>query len=148
MVDEQGSREFPRMKRTVTSFLLRVSLLVLLVVVVGSGLFLLVGAAISGWLPLSLYEASTLAIGATIAFATVTYIIVRIYELASGHGGESFGGDDDEEWEPLLDEEPEDAPDMQQTPPKPDYSRVTRNDYCPCGSGKKFKYCCEPKGVR
>ena len=22
------------------------------------------------------------------------------------------------------------------------YGKVGRNDYCPCGSGKKFKFCC------
>jgi preprotein translocase subunit SecA len=26
--------------------------------------------------------------------------------------------------------------------PKPDHSKVGRNDPCPCGSGKKFKQCC------
>ena len=26
--------------------------------------------------------------------------------------------------------------------PRPDYSKVGRNDPCPCGSGKKFKQCC------
>lgn len=26
--------------------------------------------------------------------------------------------------------------------------KVERNDPCPCGSGKKFKKCCESKGLR
>ena len=26
-----------------------------------------------------------------------------------------------------------------------DYSKVGRNDPCPCGSGKKYKKCCMPK---
>ena len=26
-----------------------------------------------------------------------------------------------------------------------DHSRVSRNDPCPCGSGKKYKHCCLPK---
>ena len=25
--------------------------------------------------------------------------------------------------------------------------KVGRNDPCPCGSGKKFKKCCEPKAI-
>ncbi len=29
-------------------------------------------------------------------------------------------------------------------PPPPKYPGVTRNDPCPCGSGKKFKKCCGP----
>jgi SEC-C motif len=28
-----------------------------------------------------------------------------------------------------------------------DRNRVSRNDPCPCGSGKKFKHCCLPKEV-
>ena len=28
-----------------------------------------------------------------------------------------------------------------------DHSRVSRNDPCPCGSGKKYKHCCLPKEV-
>ena len=28
-----------------------------------------------------------------------------------------------------------------------DQSRVSRNDPCPCGSGKKYKHCCLPKEV-
>jgi len=27
-------------------------------------------------------------------------------------------------------------------------SKVGRNDPCPCGSGKKYKKCCEKKGAR
>jgi uncharacterized protein YecA (UPF0149 family) len=25
---------------------------------------------------------------------------------------------------------------------KPGYPKIGKNDYCPCGSGKKFKKCC------
>ena len=28
-----------------------------------------------------------------------------------------------------------------------DHNRVSRNDPCPCGSGKKYKHCCLPKEV-
>ena len=28
-----------------------------------------------------------------------------------------------------------------------DRNRVSRNDPCPCGSGKKYKHCCLPKEV-
>jgi hypothetical protein len=28
-----------------------------------------------------------------------------------------------------------------------DHSRVSRNDPCPCGSGKKYKHCCQRKEV-
>ena len=26
-------------------------------------------------------------------------------------------------------------------------NRISRNDPCPCGSGKKFKHCCISKGI-
>ena len=28
-----------------------------------------------------------------------------------------------------------------------DFKKIGRNDPCPCGSGKKFKFCCEGKGI-
>ena len=32
--------------------------------------------------------------------------------------------------------------------PRVDYSKVRRNDPCPCGSGDKFKNCCIDKAER
>ena len=32
--------------------------------------------------------------------------------------------------------------------PRADYSGVSRNDDCPCGSGRKFKQCCIDKVER
>ena len=41
----------------------------------------------------------------------------------------------------LLSEKPE-LSSRPSTPPPPQYPGVTRNDPCPCGSGRKFKKCC------
>jgi len=43
-------------------------------------------------------------------------------------------------------DKPEDISDLEKllNPPKPDqYVKIGRNDPCPCGSGKKYKKCCE-----
>lgn len=48
------------------------------------------------------------------------------------------------EWEPIFDEEKRKALYLEQkksgTVVKP--KKIGRNDPCPCGSGKKYKYCC------
>ena len=31
--------------------------------------------------------------------------------------------------------------------PMRDYVKIGRNQSCPCGSGNKYKKCCEPKGI-
>ena len=55
---------------------------------------------------------------------------------------------DDEDWEPGEDLEPEgseddgSAEDEAPVPPVETKPAVGRNDPCPCGSGKKFKKCC------
>lgn len=38
--------------------------------------------------------------------------------------------------------EPREFPSRPTVPPPPKYPGVTRNDPCPCGSGRKFKKCC------
>lgn len=69
---------------------------------------------------------------------------------------EEFTDDDeDSEWTPYDDEEPEqfvldeeDEEAMDYRPPEPVVKppKVGRNDPCPCGSGKKYKKCCGKSG--
>ena len=119
------------------------SFLLLLAVVMGLGtaLFIGFGALLARWLPLSLFQASALAIGATIAFAATIYVLSIIRPTHP-----EYDLDDDFE-----DEEDDSGPDVsdRDTPfQKPDFSTAARNDYCPCGSGKKFKNCCENTTVQ
>jgi len=47
-------------------------------------------------------------------------------------------------------DKPEDISDLERAlhPPKPILAeKVGRNEYCPCGSGKKYKKCCGASGM-
>ena len=119
------------------------SLLLILAVVMcfGTTLFIGFGALLARWLPLSLFQASGLAIGATIAFAAIIFVLSTI-----SHAHHAYDIDDDvEEDEDDLDP---DVTDPDESFPKPDFSKVARNDHCPCGSGRKFKNCCERTAVQ
>jgi len=52
---------------------------------------------------------------------------------------DDYDYDDEEEDE----DEDFDLPDGKPVFAEPDFSKARKNDYCPCGSGKKFKNCCE-----
>ena len=62
---------------------------------------------------------------------------------------------DDRGWRVIVGiepDQPEDISDVERLmrkappPPPPDFTpRYNRNDYCPCGSGKKYKKCCGKK---
>ena len=114
------------------------SFLLLLAVLMGLGtaLFIGFGALLARWLPLSLFQASGLAIGATIAFAAILYALSTLM-----HAHQVYEPDDDFEDED-ADVDPH-VSDSDTPFPKSDFSKVARNDYCPCGSGRKFKNCCE-----
>lgn len=112
--------------------------LVLLILVVltalGTALFIGVGSLLSQWLALSLFQASILAIGASLAMTLVIYTIASMIHFHSNRFFENDWHNDD--WEP--------NPDADGTPvfPQPDVPKVGRNAPCPCGSGKKYKNCC------
>lgn len=97
------------------------------------------GVLLARWLPLSLFQASGLTIGAALAVAAVIHVITAMMQGRQAYNvqGDYEYEDDDE------DEEDSDAPDGDPVFIEPDFSKAKRNDYCPCGSGKKFKNCCE-----
>ena len=100
--------------------------------VLGVAAFMGVGALLARWLPLSLFQASALAIGATMATALVILVVMTIMHLQTVH----LDDDDDFDWDPDDDDEPD-------TPLSiPNLPKVGRNEPCPCLSGKKFKHCC------
>ena len=120
-------------------------LLIAVVMGLGTALFVGFGALLARWLPLSLFQASALAIGATIAFAATLYALSTIR-----HANASYDLDEDFEEED-VEEKDDFSPNgshLDSSFPNPDFSKVSRNDYCPCGSGRKFKNCCENTTVR
>jgi len=99
--------------------------------VLGVAAFIGVGALLARWLPLSLFQASALAIAATAAIALVVQAFMTMMHLQA-HGEV----DDDFDWEP---DEDDDRDTLLATPNPP---KIGRNRPCPCGSVKKFKNCC------
>ena len=117
------------------------SFLFLTAVLMALGIALCIGfgALLARWLPLSLFQASGLAIGATLAVAALIHVLSAIFRSHPAY-------DLDDNFE----EEGEDDFDTTDGTPvfaNPDFSRARPNDYCPCGSGKKLKNCCETSTV-
>jgi hypothetical protein len=101
----------------------------------GTTIFIGFGILLARWLPLSLFQASCLAIGAALAVAAVIHVITGIMQANNAHDFHDDYEDEEEDDFDMTDGTPVFA--------NPDFSRARRNDYCPCGSGKKFKNCCE-----
>ena len=126
--------------------LLSFLLILALVMSLGTALFIGFGALLARWLPLSLFQASGLAIGATIAFAGLIYVLSTIkqshdaYDREDEFDEDEFG-ENEENFEAAISEPAESFL-------KPDFLHVPRNNYCPCGSGRKFKNCCEKTTVQ
>ncbi len=96
---------------------------------IGTTVFMGFGALIAQMLPLSLFQASCLTIGATFAFTVIVYVLTNIMHKEDGN----YEPDDYYEY----DDEFEDDIFLKSNLPK-----VGRNIKCPCGSNKKYKNCC------
>jgi len=107
-------------------------LAILTLTVLGLAAFIGLGALLARWLPLSLFQASVLAVGAAAAVALVFQTFASMMHLQMDHGDD----DDDFRWEPI--EEDDTTP----TPTTASLPKVGRNEPCPCGSGQKYKNCC------
>lgn len=146
------------MVKAVLTTLLFVILILLAAVV---AIFLLsLGFAGIGWLlsrvfPLSLFEASVIAVLSGLGLAYVVGRIMSIpvrstsdedWEDEEDWDEEDWDEEDwDEEWEEDEYEEPISFPQWrrrgEEVQKSTDVPAVGRNDPCPCGSGKKYKYC-------
>ena len=118
--------------KAVCQLIVLVLLATVAVTVLGVAVFIGVGALLSQWLPLSLFQASTLAVGAALAIALIIQVVTTMMHLQVDHTIE----DDDFDWEL---EQDVGCDTLLSTPNTP---KIGRNEPCPCGSGKKFKNCC------
>ncbi len=136
---------------TIVPIILLVVALVALALFVFTGLFVGMGYVISWIFPLSLFQACVLSIGTAFVVGFI-FLGISMYALLSGASRSSVFDDDDgfedddfdeeddygedeEEWEELV---PHIVRPAKTTPSE----KVSRNAPCPCGSGKKYKYCC------
>lgn len=117
----------------VCKFIVLLLLPILALATLGLAAFLGIGALLARWLPLSLFQASALAIAATAAVALVIHAFATMMHIQMHHDDQ----DDHLEWVAVDDDE--DAV-ISESPAST--HKVGRNETCPCGSGKKFKHCC------
>jgi len=95
--------------------------------------FLGLGSLFSRVFELTLFEATTV----TLLGAVVLGLLLRMARtLISGVQGEEYEDWEAEDEEELYDEDWEEDLDEENV-----FVGVGRNDPCPCGSGRKFKYC-------
>ena len=127
---------------------------ILILLVVAVAIFLLsLGFVGMGWLlsrllPLSLFEASVIALLSGLGLA---YVVGQIFSIPTRstydeewEDEEDWDEEDwDEEWEEDEYEEPISFPQWRRRgeTKSTDVPVAGRNDPCPCGSGKKYKYC-------
>ena len=107
-------------------------LFVLALAVMGVAAFMGIGTLLARWLPVSLFQATVLAIAATATIALVIQAFLSMMHLHMDHSEL----DDGLGWD-LPEEDDLPIPSPTTSPPN-----AGRNHPCPCGSGKKFKNCC------
>ena len=119
-------------------------LLSLLVLALGMAVVLGFGALLAHLLPLSLYQASLLAVFTALVLVFIGFVMTLVARFPPGLSADM----DDDDWE---DEEDEDEDDWGPDNGKPlilqpalgrEEPKAGRNSPCPCGSGKKYKNCC------
>jgi len=141
----------------VLAVLLAAALLIFLVTLAFLGL----GTLFSHFFELTLFEATMLTLLGTVALMLLVHLIRTLFFSATDEGCEEWDEDEEEEgdwydedwdeddWEEDWDEEDQSTGisflrglSTRRTEQEEDiFAGVGRNDPCPCGSGKKFKYC-------
>lgn len=121
-----------------------------LLTLLGTLLFVGLGALLAWAAPLTLFQAICVIIGSALVMI-LTLIMTKISSLLPAYMHAC--NDDDDEWtdntdEPddedgLADEQTDKNTPIFDVPPwKSSSPQVSRNAPCPCGSGQKFKKCC------
>jgi len=121
---------------------------VALLAILGTALFMALGALLAWLSPLTLFQSVCVTIGSALTMMLGAFVVKAGEARQVEH--DERDGDDDEDW---LDEDEDDAgidegyPESDGTPyyagsesPKP--PKIGRNAPCPCGSGKNYKKCC------
>jgi len=118
--------------------------LIVLLIIVATAVFIGAGYLLSLMLSLTLFQSSILCIGATFTLAFVIYAINVMQFGTTGRVDDEESDKDnyDGDYED-TEEGSDDFSDRRFT--VVNIGKVGRNKPCPCGSGKKYKYCCEKK---
>ena len=126
---------------------LLIPVILLLLIIISAVIFIGGGYLVSLVIPLTLFQASILCIGATFVSVFIITIILAVMAFAEyrewGYDYGEYDYDDDDEEE---DDEDVEEDETDNTPKRKIIDmktvKIGRNEPCPCGSGKKYKYCC------
>ncbi len=118
---------------------LLIPIIFLLLIIISAVIFIGGGYLVSLVIPLTLFQASVLCIGAT--FVSVFIITMILAGIAFAEYREK-GYDDDEEDDDEDVEEDETDNTTKRKIIDIKTVKTGRNEPCPCGSGKKYKRCC------
>ena len=125
--------------------ILIVIILIILLIAVSAAAFIGAGYLLSLAIPLTLFQASVIAIGATFVFAFIIYALMIANASVERrrpdyYYEEEYDEEDEEEYDD--DEYNEALADRLKKFKVIHTKKVGRNEPCPCGSGKKYKHCC------
>lgn len=130
---------------TLTALLLKV-LAIMLALVASVFLFLCVGYLVSILMPFSLFQGTVLVIGSVLTISAILINIQLFLRPAPSLREIDFYDNDDEYGDEDEDDEDEDEDENEPfrgpSYPVKNANKIGRNAPCPCGSGKKYKYCC------
>jgi len=117
--------------------------LIVILIIVSAGAFIGAGYVLSLLLPLTLFQCSAISVAATFvsAFIITVIIIGEVFIGIMRAKPDAFSYDEEDE------EEKEDEEEVRQPFDRKKFTvisnkKIGRNELCPCGSGKKYKYCC------
>jgi hypothetical protein len=106
--------------------------MIVVLISISTGLFVGSGYMLSLIFSLTLFQATILCIGASFVFAFIIFAIMldkmifKVVHLNQKNRTFNMNHDENEESDPVVVTQ----------------SKAGRNEPCPCGSGKKYKYCC------
>ena len=120
---------------------------IVLLIAISTGAFVAAGYILSLILPVTLFQSSVLCIGATFVFAFIIsavtigkHIFVKQDDKMQYIDDDDEDGEDEEEYVEREERKIDNLSDSRFTVVH--RRKVGRNEPCPCGSGKKYKYCC------
>lgn len=128
-----------------------VVVLIFLLVIVASTIFIGSGFMLTLLFPLTLFESTFLCIATTFILLFIVFAVKTDNHLANivkyvGSDEGYFFEEDDEEDEDFTEGEKESGKPYNRALDLEfgvvDKRKIGRNDPCPCGSGKKYKFCC------
>jgi len=123
--------------------ILLIPVIIVLLITISAVVFIGGGYLISLIIPLTLFQASELCIGATFVLVFIITVIIAAVSFNTYLRDYDYEEEDDEDYEVENGYDYEDEDDtVKRKFTVINKGKIGRNEPCPCGSGKKYKHCC------